>query len=373
MPKYLKSAVFFLQSFMPERLLVGRREQLLSCIGVALGLICVSLVNRYILGGSSPWLIPPLGASAVLLFAAPASPLAQPWAVVGGNTLSGLLGLLMGALIADPALAAGLAVSTAVGVMFMTRSLHPPAGAIALTAAFLGAGKGQGSQEFLFASVFVDSLLLLGCALIFNNLAGRTYPHRTHRLSGPHQTSDPLPSGRTESFAADLNAVLASHGELLDVDRDDLRDLLAKVEQRLRSRALAAVACRDIMSRDVVFVSPTDTLAHALALLEAHKLHLLPVVGAHKMLLGVISLHDIHVASVRAVEGAAQQMLVTRQVGEVMVSDVHTLRPEQAVSDLASKFSDEGLHHLPVVDEHGQVLGMISQSDFVALLLNQPG
>lgn len=86
MPKIVKSIMVFLQSFIPERLLVGRREQLLICLGAAIGVICVSLINRYLLGGSSPWLIAPLGASAVLLFAAPASPLAQPWAVLGGNT-----------------------------------------------------------------------------------------------------------------------------------------------------------------------------------------------------------------------------------------------------------------------------------------------
>lgn len=369
MPKIVKSMVVFLQSFIPERLLVGRREQLLSCLGAAIGVICVSLINRYLLGGSSPWLIPPLGASAVLLFAAPASPLAQPWAVLGGNTLSGALGLLLAQLIPDHSIAAGLAVSAAIGVMFLTRSLHPPAGAIALTAAIAGTGGGQHGQEFMFASVFVDSVLLLGGALVFNNLLGRTYPHRSHPGMGAHLTADLPPSKRTEISADDLNAALESHGELLDVGKDDLRELLVKLEQRLRSRKLAAVYCRDIMSRDVVSVAPMDTLAKTLALLETHRLHLLPVIGPYRKLLGVISLHDIYVASVFGAKGT----LAALKVGDVMVSDVRTLRPEQAVNDLAGRFSDDGLHHLPVVDEHGRVLGMISQSDFVALLLTKLG
>jgi CBS domain-containing membrane protein len=359
--------IVFLQSFIPERLLVGRREQLLSCLGAAIGLLLVSLINRYVLGGSSPWLIPPLGASAVLLFAAPASPLAQPWAVLGGNTLSGALGLLTAQLIPDPSLAAGLAVSVAIGAMFLTRSLHPPAGAIALTAAIGGAGGGQHVQAFMFISVLAGSSLLLGGALVFNNLVGRTYPHRPHLTKGAHLTADPPPSKRTEIFVEDLNAALESHGELLDVGRDDLRELLVKVEQRLRTRKLDEVYCRDIMSRDVVSVAPTETLTATLSLLETHKLHLLPVVGPHQKLLGVISLHDIYIASVFG----ANASLAARRVADVMVSDVRTLRPGQAVSDLAEKFSDEGLHHLPVVDEQGRVLGMISQSDFVAMLLNK--
>lgn len=373
MPKIVKSVKVLLQSFVPERLLVGRREQLLSCLGAALGVLGVSLINRYLLGGSSPWLIPPLGASAVLLFAAPASPLAQPWAVLGGNTLSGALGLLVAQLVPDHSLAAALAVSAAIGVMFVTRSLHPPAGAIALTASIAGAGGGQHGQEFMCTSVFLDSLLLLSCALIFNNLVGRTYPHRAHPVAGTHLTADPPPSVRAESFAEALNSALASHGELLDVGKEDLRELLAKVALHLGERKLAAVRCRDIMSRDVVCVAPDDTLAATLALLETHRLHLLPVVDPQRRLLGVISLHDIYVASVFGAAGACDEPLRARSVGEVMVAQVHTVRPEQAVSDLAGKFSDDGLHHLPVVDEDGQVVGMISQSDFVAVLLTRLG
>ena len=66
---------------------------------------------------------------AVLLFAAPASPLAQPWSVVGGNTLSTLVGVACVLLIPDPVAAAAVAVALAIAVMFALRCLHPPGGA----------------------------------------------------------------------------------------------------------------------------------------------------------------------------------------------------------------------------------------------------
>ncbi len=81
-----------------------------------------------------------MGASAVLLFAAPASPLAQPWSIVVGNGVSALMGVLSASLVPDPALAAALAVMLAIAAMFLTRSLHPPGGAVALTAVIGGEG-----------------------------------------------------------------------------------------------------------------------------------------------------------------------------------------------------------------------------------------
>ena len=77
-----------------------------------------------------PLLIAPMGASAVLLFAVPASPLAQPWSAVGGNTIGAILGVLSARFIPDPMVAAGVAVSLTIGATALCRCLHPPAGAV---------------------------------------------------------------------------------------------------------------------------------------------------------------------------------------------------------------------------------------------------
>tara|TARA_R110000868_G_scaffold409835_1_gene696210 strand:+ start:1341 stop:1697 length:357 start_codon:yes stop_codon:yes gene_type:complete len=78
-----------------------------------------------------PIIVAPLGASAVLVFAVPSSPLAQPWAVVGGNTISTLIGVWAFNLFPDITLAAGVAVGGAILVMSLLRCLHPPGGAAA--------------------------------------------------------------------------------------------------------------------------------------------------------------------------------------------------------------------------------------------------
>lgn len=81
------------------------------------------------------YMIAPLGASAVLLFAAPNSPLAQPWSAVVGNSVSAAVAVAVLRLGLPPALTLGCATGLAILAMSLARALHPPGGAVAMTAA----------------------------------------------------------------------------------------------------------------------------------------------------------------------------------------------------------------------------------------------
>jgi len=74
---------------------------------------------------SIPLLVAPMGASAVLLFAVPASPLAQPWSIIGGNLVSASVGVAGASWIADRVGAAALAVALAICLMFALRCVPP--------------------------------------------------------------------------------------------------------------------------------------------------------------------------------------------------------------------------------------------------------
>ncbi|MFP1624488.1 HPP family protein [Streptomyces sp. 5K101] len=78
------------------------------------------------------WLIPPLAASAALVFGAPALPLAQPRSVIGGQLLSALTGFAVLAVAGDSAWAAATAGGLALGVMALGRTPHSPAAATAV-------------------------------------------------------------------------------------------------------------------------------------------------------------------------------------------------------------------------------------------------
>lgn len=95
---------------------LGQDRWLRAALGAAIAIGMSALLTEHLLGQSSagmPWLVAPLGASAVLVFVFPASSLAQPWPAVGGNLMSADIGLWLGTSISLPWLACSLAVGLA--------------------------------------------------------------------------------------------------------------------------------------------------------------------------------------------------------------------------------------------------------------------
>ena len=156
------------------------RIHLRASIGALVGILITGYVTEAALGMSMglPLLIAPMGASAVLLFAASSSPLAQPWNVLGGNTIAALVGVFTYMWLKDPIAASGVALAGSIGLMSLLGCLHPPSGAIALTAVLGGSSVHDLGYTFVLWPVGVNTVLLLASALIFNNLTGLRYPPR---------------------------------------------------------------------------------------------------------------------------------------------------------------------------------------------------
>ncbi len=357
----------WLRLFHPAPLSMGRRDIWLGTLGVGLGLLFTEWLSRQALGTANPWFIAPMGASAVLLFSVPASPLAQPWALFGGNVVSALIGVACQQWLGGGGVSAALAGAAAVAAMFALRCLHPPGGAVALTAVLAGAPINALGYDFVLL-VAANSLFMLLLTLLFHNSMGRRYPHHAAAVSHPHGTRDPLPSHRTGYVREDLDAALASFGEVLDVDREDLEEIMIRAHLHAQRRAWGALRCADLMSRDVVCVGPADSLDEAWARLARHKVETLPVVTAEGTLVGIVSLHDFFMAQSGLTPEGIARASAARKVADIMTRRVRTARPEQPIADLVKGFSDGGLHHMPVVDEREQVVGMITQSDLVAAL-----
>lgn len=178
-----------------------------------------------------PALVAPIGASSVLVFAIPASPLAKPRAVIMGNILSAATGVLVSLLIANPMLAAGLAVGLAIMVMSATRTLHPPGGAAALTAVMLHPSSAGLETALLFPLIPVglNSLVLVCIGMMFHRLSGHSYPH--HAVTVPHQTEKAAGLHREDILAA-----LHKTGETFDIETEDLERLLILAEAHSKQR-----------------------------------------------------------------------------------------------------------------------------------------
>jgi len=101
---------------------VSLREKIFSAIGAFLGILFTAFISKNLGDKAAPLLIASMGASSVLLFAAPHSPMAQPWPFVGGHLISALIGVTCFLLIPNPLVAAAVAVATAIFAMHLTNS-----------------------------------------------------------------------------------------------------------------------------------------------------------------------------------------------------------------------------------------------------------
>lgn len=128
------------------------------------------------------FLIGSFGASAVLIYGASNSPLAQPRNLVGGHIISAFIGICCGYLISDPQLlwlASALAVSLSIVAMQITRTMHPPGGATALIAVIGSETIKDLGFLYILNPVLSGVIVLLLCGLFFNNLSkNRKYPYR---------------------------------------------------------------------------------------------------------------------------------------------------------------------------------------------------
>lgn len=158
---------------------VGLSEIILSWIGAFLGIASVAALNYGFFEGTDlVMIIGSFGASAVLIYGAIRSPLAQPRNLLGGHVFSAIIGVMAHNLLNNHMwLAASVAVATAIAVMHATKTLHPPGGATALIAVI-------GSQKihnlgYLYAIIpaGIGAAIMLLVALLINNIPkNRRYP-----------------------------------------------------------------------------------------------------------------------------------------------------------------------------------------------------
>jgi CBS-domain-containing membrane protein len=146
------------------------RNALLAGIG---GVLAIGSVGAFTAYAHAPFIMAPFGASCVLLFSVPASPLSQPANVIGGHVVATLVGLLLRLVLPDAWWAAALAVGLAIALMAALRVTHPPAGADPLVVFAADPG-----FAFLIMPVLAGACVLVAIATLFHRASRTVYPTR---------------------------------------------------------------------------------------------------------------------------------------------------------------------------------------------------
>jgi CBS domain-containing membrane protein len=368
----------WLLSFSPSPVALGWPERFRSCLGALLGIAFTAGVMHVFLGENAfiPLLVAPMGASAVLLFAVPASPLAQPWSIIGGNMVSAIIGVACATWITNPIDAAPIAVALSIGAMFVFRCVHPPSGAVALTAVLGGPAVHALGFGFVFAPIAAQSFALLAVAIVFHASTGHRYPHAARSARHPGAGSPAASPGFTRE---DLKAVLGRRNELLDIDPADLESLLLEIQLQSYVRGFSGLSCEEIMSSPVVSVTSGTTVATAASILRRHNIKALPVIDDRAFVIGIITAADI----ARNMATGSLQVLATfverwfavpgspLTVASIMTTDVSTVCITTSIAKLVPIFAAYGHHHIPVLDTQEKLAGMITQADLILGLYRQ--
>ena len=350
---------------------VDARERVRVVLGALFGIGLTALLGHWFADDPlSVWLIAPMGASAVLVFGVPTSPMAQPWAVVGGNTIAAAVGVACVHFVPDIHLAAALAVSLAIGAMFLLGCLHPPGGASALLMVLTHTA----DPSAIVFPVLVNAVVLTIAGVLYNSLTNRAYPHA---LAPAPKAAAPV----SRFSEADLDLALARFNQVLNVSRDDLEQLLNYAEAAAYDRNLTELTCADIMSREPITAQYGTPLEEAWTLMRARRVKALPVIDPAKRVIGIITTADFmrhanleqhdsireRVRSLVRASGATHSDK-PEAVGQIMTRQVRVASATQRVTDLVTLFSTEGHHHIPVIDGNQKLVGIITQSDLVRAL-----
>ncbi len=376
-----------LRAFVPDPDTVSLKEKVISGLAGLVGIGLIMAVSAQFLAPRDlPWVVASMGASAVLLFAVPHGPLSQPWNFVGGHLISAFLGITIAHLVPDKVLASGLAVGVAISVMYITRCLHPPGGATALSAVASGPAVHALGYQYMVTPILINVVVMLSWALFINNvLASRRYPEKLRRPQvRPDETEAGLVVAGLGVEPRDLDYAMRELGEYIDLSVSDLRALIELTAAHAARRELGRLTCGQIMTPDPVFAEYDTPVEQAWQRMGELKVRALPVVDHRRHVIGILTIADF----LRQVRDSNEGTLAERLrhfiqpspglttdkpefAGHLMTRDPVVVKADEHVMDLFPIYLSEGVHHLPVVDETGRLVGMVTPKDLLKALYGQ--
>jgi len=368
---------FFLRYLIADAPPMTRAERLRSALAGLAGFLLYSTILHVLpLDDGTKQTLAPLGATAVILFSLPHSPLAQPWSVFGGLMISATIGIACGLWIDQPILRGALAVSLSIGAMAHFRCIHPPSGAMALTTAVAAA---QGVDPLLcLACATLNVTAMLASVLIVNNsIRGRRYP-QCATIS--HGQPTPAPGGIKHS---DLDAAMREMDAYIDVSEEDLVDIFNRATTHAMERQWRET-CVELMRPEVPAVEFGTSLNDAWRIMRKNKLRSLPVIDRAKRVIGVLDIQDFlwHVEphvhrplrdNVRKLLAATPGIYsdkaevvgqIMREVGKQAI----VVRGDEQVATVLDRIARSGVACVPVLSDDNKLLGMLSLADVLSAL-----
>lgn len=356
------------------------KEAIRAGFGALIGLgIAGFVLSFFDLQGAGLYLIAPFGASSVLLFAVPNSPLAQPWSAIVGNFVAALAGIAVCYVIPDPVLRVAVAVGLAITVMIVARAVHPPGGAVAMVVAMNPDIATELGFRFALTPVAAITAILVLTAVLYARATGRKYPLRHFDDKSPFQTTDRSPIERLGLDEGELNSILQQYRQSLNLGVEDLARLIGAAEFQVAAHRAGPITAGQIMSRDLVTVNAKTPLNEVADLFRRHGFTSLPVIEDDGRFIGVIfQIHLIRRATEDALRldrgllAAMARLIDRRRNVPIRAIEIMSVTEPRAIANtpiaaLLPLMADGACDAVPVLEDH-RIIGIVTRTDLIAAL-----
>ncbi len=375
-----------LRYFIADPVNLSFKYKILSAIACFASIFFITLVTRIFFPEPHyPMLVASMGASAIILFFIPGSPLAQPWPIVGGQICSAWVGISCSLHIEETASAAAAAVGGAVLVMLALRCLHPPAAATALTPVLSTNTLTPPNYTFVWVPVGINILCLLILAIIINRwVMKRDYPSALTNGNPENSVTPEASAYKIGISRQDMERALQNMDVFVDMSQTDLKKLLTLAEMNTFERIRGRICCADIMEKDIPTVEFATEVEEAWKLMQRQRLKALPVVDNSHRIIGIVTQHDFFkFIDLSSYETLQQKFLdfIRRTakltaskpefIGLIMASPVIVLPGNAHIVELIPLMSMQGHRQIPIIDTEHHLIGMVYQSDLIASLYNE--
>ncbi len=338
------------------------------------------ITQTFSLHATDPLLVASMGASAVLLFILPNSPLSQPWPLVGGQLLSAAVGVTCAQFIPDTVWACAAAAGFSMLVMLLLQCLHPPGTATALAPVLASTSLGY---SFVLIPVGLNVLVMLCMAIVLNRwLLGNSYPILPS--CDTQGTVNIEPEQLIGISDNDLKQALKNMDTFMDVSLEDLSKLLTDAEKNSFKRFRGNITCADIMVRNVLTVEYGTEVEKAWEIMLKDHLKAMPVIDRSRRVIGIITWADFFKfmdlnayqnfqyslrAFIRRTPDISTQK--PESVGHIMTTSVMVLPETTHIAELIPLMSHKGLRQIPIVNHENRLVGMVYQTHLIAALYDE--
>lgn len=362
--------------------LKGKALSLLACF---CSIFFIALLTHVMaIGPEYPLIVASMGASAIILYFIPNSPLAQPWPFAGGQLSSAAIGVTCALNIPEISTAAAAAVGGSILVMLLMRCLHPPAAATSLAPVIAGDSITSLGYDFVIQPVAMNVAIMLFLVIFINRWVLKlSYPSPLPSATSQLEQNQTTPSHQIGISEQDLAQAISDLDFFVDMTHEELSQILTQTELNTFKRIRKNIFCSDIMIKNVISVEYGTEVEEAWKMMLEYKLKALPVTDKANYIIGIVTWHDffkfIDLSTYESISEKLRSFIrrttnlnteKPESVGHIMTSSVTTILETAHIVELIPLMSTKGFRQIPIINSEHRLVGMVYQSHLISALYN---